>query len=105
MARRSRLNSITLALGTAFAASLGQAAEPAAEADVFGIVDLPGGYQVASAEEGKCGEGKCGGASEGEGGKDAEGKCGEGKCGGASDGEGGKDAEGKCGEGKCGGAA
>ncbi|MBW2426778.1 MAG: low-complexity protein [Deltaproteobacteria bacterium] len=94
MARKSRLNSITLALGTAFAASLGQAAEPVAEANAFGIVELPGGYQVASAEEGKCGEGKCGG-----------GKSDEGKCGGGSDDGGGKDAEGKCGEGKCGGAA
>jgi len=94
MARRSRLNSITLALGTAFAASLGQAAEPVAAADVFGIVDLPDGYQVANAEEGKCG-----------GGKSDEGKCGEGKCGSGSDDGGGKDAEGKCGEGKCGGAA
>ena len=46
-------------------------------------------------EEGKCGEGKCGGDKAKE-----EGKCGEGKCGGDK-----TEAEGKCGEGKCGGAS
>jgi uncharacterized low-complexity protein len=75
----------------------------------FSAVELESGYQLAAAEktdEGKCGEGKCGGAKSSE-----EGKCGEGKCGGDKDAsaEGASDSddksahEGKCGEGKCGG--
>ncbi|PLW81038.1 hypothetical protein CWI75_17845 [Kineobactrum sediminis] len=71
----------------------------AAAENPFSAIDLGNGYQVASKDaEGKCGEGKCGGAEET---KTAEGKCGEGKCGGAEET---KAAEGKCGEGKCGGA-
>lgn len=90
----SRKTALTLALGTAFAASLAAAPVVNAAGDPFEMDSLNGGYQVAQADknkEGKCGEGKCGGD------KTKDGKCGgdkkeEGKCG-----------EGKCGEGKCGG--
>jgi uncharacterized low-complexity protein len=115
---------LTLALGSAIAASL--SAVPVSAADSpFASQTLGKGYMVAEAPEAKCGankageakcgakakEGKCGSkAKEGKCGakKSAEdeaankkmmkeGKCGEGKCGA-------KNAkEGKCGEGKCGG--
>lgn len=73
----------------------------------FSAVELKSGYQLAAAEkvdEGKCGEGKCGGSKSSE-----EGKCGEGKCGAdkdtsaESEGDEKSSHEGKCGEGKCGG--
>jgi uncharacterized low-complexity protein len=56
-------------------------------------------------KEGKCGEGKCGGAKAADEAKSMkEGKCGEGKCGGAKAVDKAKAMkEGKCGEGKCGG--
>jgi uncharacterized low-complexity protein len=91
----SRKTALTLALGTAFAASLAAAPVVNAAGDPFEMNSLSGGYQVAQADknkEGKCGEGKCGGD------KAKDGKCGEGKCGGDK-----KKEEGKCGEGKCGG--
>jgi len=99
---------ISAATGALVVASLSAPAYAAADTNPFAITSLQSGYMVAAAE-GKCGEGKCGGASGAK--KDAaEGKCGgasapkkdaaEGKCGGSK-----KDsAEGKCGEGKCGGA-
>ncbi len=88
---------VALAIGAAIAGSMAVAG--AAQAGTFSATDLGQGYvQLASShgdkgEEGKCGEGKCGGDHKGE-----EGKCGEGKCGSDKKGE-----EGKCGEGKCGG--
>ena len=73
------MNKTTLTLAFAAAlttAGIAQAANP------FALDRLDGGYQLASADtkakEGKCGEGKCGGAKP----KAKEGKCGEGKCGG-----------------------
>lgn len=94
--------SIALAVGGAFALSLGAASVSAAE-NPFAIKTLSSGYQVADnhadkAKDGKCGEGKCGAEK-----KAADGKCGadkkahDGKCGAEK-----KGAEGKCGEGKCG---
>ena len=84
----------------------------------FAMTSLSQGYQVApgddkAAEEGKCGEGSCGGdhadaagGKAGEEGKCGEGKCGEGQCGAdkpEAAGAGGKaEGEGKCGEGSCG---
>jgi len=105
MYKKSSIKPLAAAIGTAVLTSL--AAMPVAQADAspFGMTDLGSGYQVA--QEGKCGEGKCGGAAKKPA---AEGKCGEGKCGGAAK----KPvSEGKCGgaakkpvsEGKCGGAA
>ena len=99
---------LTLALGTAFAASLAAAPALNAADNPFQLDSLKNGYQVAEdkAKEGKCGgdkakDGKCGGD------KAKEGKCGgdkakDGKCGGD------KAKEGKCGgdkakEGSCGG--
>jgi uncharacterized low-complexity protein len=93
---------VSMAIGTAFAASLSAGIANAA-GNPFGMSDLQNGYQVAMSSkpaEGKCGEGKCGGDK-----SKKEGKCGgdkskkEGKCGGDK-----SKKEGKCGEGKCGGA-
>ena len=103
---------LALAIGTAFVASMaasGIANAAPNSSNPFAMSELNSGYmQVADShmKEGKCGEGKCGGAKkdtkEGKCGgskSSTEGKCGEGKCGGAK-----KDTkEGKCGEGKCGG--
>jgi uncharacterized low-complexity protein len=87
---------VAAAIGAAFAGSMMMAGAASADANPFALSELAGGYaQVASAHEGKCGAGKCGGE------KGAEGKCGAGKCGaGKCGGE--KGAEGKCGAGKCG---
>lgn len=70
MARRK---AVTLAVGTAFAASLAAAPVVKAADNPFQMDSLDQAYQVVQNKdkEGKCGEGKCG-----------EGKCGEGKCGG-----------------------
>ena len=84
---------VAAAVGAAFVSSLAASSVAAAD-NPFELTDLDSGYQLADShegEEGKCGEGKCGGE------KGEEGKCGEGKCGGE------KGEEGKCGEGKCGG--
>ncbi|MGD8526100.1 MAG: low-complexity protein [Thioalkalispiraceae bacterium] len=114
MSKKSNVKPLSIALGTAFAASMAASniANAAEASNPFAMNELSSGYmQVA---EGKCGgqkktdaEGKCGGTK-----TDKEGKCGEGKCGGAKEMEknmegkcGGKksEKEGKCGEGKCGG--
>jgi uncharacterized low-complexity protein len=77
-----------------------------AEANPFAAAELSSGYmQLAEhgAEEGKCGEAKCGADKKAE-----EGKCGEAKCGADKKAEEGtcgadkKTEEGKCGEAKCG---
>ena len=78
---------VSLVIGSAFAASIAAAPIANAADNPFEMDSLKNGYQVAGVAKGE--EGKCG-----------EGKCGEGKCGGA---EGDKGGEGKCGEGKCGG--
>ncbi|MCX4188079.1 low-complexity protein [Methylophaga sp. OBS4] len=78
-----------------------------AEANPFASAELSSGYmQLAAqhgAEEGKCGEAKCGADKKAEEGKCGEAKCGadkkdkEGTCGADK-----KAEEGKCGEAKCG---
>ncbi|MDV5862206.1 hypothetical protein QM298_15135 [Pseudomonas mendocina] len=91
-----QLNTLTATLGAALLTSMAFTAHAAS--NPFAVQELASGYSLAAAEkaqEGSCGEGKCGGEMKG----DAEGKCGEGKCGGEKK----ADAEGKCGEGKCGG--
>jgi uncharacterized low-complexity protein len=80
---------LTLALGTAFAASLAASPVLRAADNPFQMDSLKSGYQVAQADKGKK-EGACGGD------KKKEGKCGgdkkkEGKCGGD------KGKEGACG--------
>jgi uncharacterized low-complexity protein len=86
---------VALAIGAAIAGSM--AVTAVAQAAAYTATDLGSGYASTMSEgtcggkkgeEGKCGEGKCGGDKKGE----------EGKCGGDKKGE-----EGKCGEGKCGG--
>ena len=78
---------LTLALGTAFAASLAAAPVLQAAENPFQMDSLKSGYQVAQADkqkDGKCGDGKCGGDMKK---KNKEGACGgdkkkEGACGG-----------------------
>ena len=104
---KKTMKPVAAAIGAAFVGSMMLAGTANASGNPFGLSELNGGYaQIAqSANEGKCGAGKCGGSKAAE--KSMEGKCGgaksteksmEGKCGGA------KPAEGKCGAGKCGGA-
>ena len=96
---------IKLATGAALAGftfgSVAQAAD-----NPFAMQKLDAGYQLAQADkkaDGKCGEGKCGGAKKADD-KKKDGKCGEGKCGGDKKAADDKKKDGKCGEGKCGGA-
>jgi len=94
----NKRTALTLALGTAFAASLAVAPAVNAAENPFKLDSLKSGYQVAEndkSKEGKCGgdkakDGKCGGD------KAKDGKCGgdkakDGKCGGdkAKEGSGG----------------
>jgi uncharacterized low-complexity protein len=74
---------VSLVIGSAFAASIAAAPIASAADNPFEMDSLKNGYQVAGVakgEEAKCGEGKCGGASDDE--KGGEAKCGEAKCGG-----------------------
>jgi len=107
---------LAIALGAVFVTSLAGIPVANAAENPFAMSDLSSGYVVAEMEEGKCGEGKCGGDKTKKEGKCGEGKCGgdkkmeEGKCGGDKTMEEGKCGgakkmeEGKCGEGKCGGS-
>ena len=95
MTRKNNLTALSLATGTALVLGLASSTAFAESTNPFGMSELSQGYQV-SMNEGKCGEGKCGGSKA----KSSEGKCGEGKCGGSKA----KSSEGKCGEGKCGGS-
>jgi len=84
-----------IAAGTALGVVL-TAGSANAEVNPFEMTKLDTGYTVAMSDtpdEGKCGEGKCGGDK-----AKKEAKCGEGKCGGDK-----AKKEAKCGEGKCGG--
>ena len=90
-------NSIIAALSFLFVMAVSPMAN-AAE-NPFGMSNLAADMQVAG-NNGKCGEGKCGGekkakCGEGKCGGEKKAKCGEGKCGDAK-------KKGKCGEGKCG---
>ncbi len=84
---------IAPAVGVAFVASLDFSSTAVADDNPFASADLDNGYMMAGGEkgeEGKCGEGKCGGD------KGEEGSCGgdkgeEGSCGGD------KGEEGSCG--------
>jgi uncharacterized low-complexity protein len=97
MSKTNTKKPVAIAMGAALTGGLLAAGSANAADNPFGLSELGSGYmQVAAHHEGKCGEGKCGGAKP----KAEEGKCGEGKCGGAKT----QTMEGKCGEGKCGGA-
>jgi uncharacterized low-complexity protein len=106
------LNKSSVAIAT-FAAGLAMAPSMvSAGNNPFASTELSSGYmQLAEhhAEEGKCGEAKCGSDMKTEEGKCGEAKCGadkkaeEGKCGEAKCGADKKAEEGKCGEAKCGG--
>lgn len=81
------VNPIAAAVGVAFVSSLAASTTAVADDNPFSTADLDSGYQLAGekGEEGKCGEGKCGGDKAEKG---AEGSCGEkdkgkeGSCGG-----------------------
>jgi len=97
MANQSKfVNPVAAAVSVAFVSSLTASTTALADDNPFSSDELDAGYQLAGekGEEGKCGEGKCGGD------KGAEGSCGENT----------KGEEGKCGgdkgkEGSCGGNA
>ena len=83
------VNPIAAAVGVAFVSSLAASTTVLAADNPFSTTDLDAGYQLAGkkGEEGKCGEGKCGGSKKSK--AMDEGKCGgskknmgEGKCGG-----------------------
>jgi hypothetical protein len=130
MSDKQVVKPVAVAVGTALAGSFAISANADdAGASPFAMTTLASGYLL-GAQEGSCGEGKCGGDKEagGEGScggdKEGEGSCGgdkegEGSCGGDKEGEGScggdkggegscggdkEEAEGKCGEGKCGAA-
>jgi uncharacterized low-complexity protein len=96
---------VAAAVGVAFVTSVALSTTALAADNPFTATDLESGYLLAGGdgEEGKCGEGKCGGDKGEEGscgeGKGEEGSCGEGKGEEGSCGEG-KGEEGSCGEGK-----
>ncbi len=101
----TKRTSIAIAASAAMTAGLALSPSIASAENPFAAQELTNGYmQLAEhhAEEGKCGEAKCGSEMDKE--KMEEGKCGadakaeEGKCGGDK-----KMEEGKCGEAKCGG--
>lgn len=94
----NNLKTLSLASGAALVLSVASATALADDNNPFGMTKLSEGYQIAM-DEGKCGEGKCGGSKA----KKSEGKCGgskaeesEGKCGGNKS----KETEGKCGASK-----
>ena len=93
---------VSLAVGSAFAATLLAPAAQAAD-NPFAAKPLSSGYQLAQADkkaDGKCGEAKCG-ADKKTMEKKQDGKCGEAKCG-ADKKAMEKKRDGKCGEAKCG---
>ncbi len=130
MADKKVVKPVAIAVGTALVGSFAVTAnaEIDAGASPFAITTLASGYLL-GAQEGSCGEGKCGGDKEAEADKAAEGSCGgdreaeadkaaegscggdkaaEGSCGGDREAEADKAAEGSCGgdkaaEGSCGG--
>ncbi len=61
MLKKKTLKPIMAALGTTFVVAL--AASPIANAadNPFSLTEISSGYMVADQDEGKCGEGKCGG--------------------------------------------
>ncbi len=61
MLKKKTLKPIMAALGTTFVVAL--AASPIANAadNPFSLTEISSGYMVADQDEGKCGDGKCGG--------------------------------------------
>ena len=89
---------IAVAVGTVFAAALATAAVAQSDGGLFAVDELDRGYDRLAdahgdAEEGSCGEGKCGEDKDKDKDKDKDGE--EGSCGEGEDGE-----EGSCGEGE-----
>ncbi len=120
MTRNNTIKSFFLATGAALVLSALGGTAMAEQVNPFAMTELSQGYAVATAADGKCGQGKCGGMEKKADAKATDGKCGgmekktdaraaEGKCGGMEKADA-KAADGKCGgmdkkaEGKCGGA-
>jgi uncharacterized low-complexity protein len=104
---KSKKSQLKLATGAALAASFTMGSVAQAADNPFAMQKLDAGYQLAQADkktDGKCGEGKCGGAKKAADDKKKDGKCGEGKCGADKKAADDKKKDGKCGEGKCGAA-
>jgi uncharacterized low-complexity protein len=102
-----KTKNLALTTGAAVATSFAIGSVAQAADNPFAMQKLDAGYQLAQADkkaDGKCGEGKCGGAKKAADDKKKDGKCGEGKCGGDKKAADDKKKDGKCGEGKCGGA-
>jgi len=84
-----KTNTLTLATGVAFAATVAMAPAQAAD-NPFGMDKLDGGYQLAQADkaaddkkkDGKCGEGKCGADKKAADDKKMDDKKKDGSCGG-----------------------
>jgi len=90
MSEKTMIKPVSAVVGAAFVSAITIPVTASAADNPFEVAELDEGYMLASqhkAEEGKCGEGKCGGEHKAE-----EGKCGEGKCGGEK-----KAKEGNCG--------
>ena len=120
MSEKKIVKPVAIAVSAALAGTFAVAASADADTGVspFAMTTLASGYLL-GAQEGSCGEGKCGGDKEATGGdkEAAEGSCGgdkeaaEGSCGGDKEAAGGdkEAAEGSCGgdkeaaEGSCGG--
>ncbi|MDH3527684.1 MAG: hypothetical protein OEN52_08215 [Gammaproteobacteria bacterium] len=77
MSDKPVIKPLAIAVGTAIVTSLASVNVATAAENPFAMTELSSGYMVAEMAEGKCGEGKCGGAAK----TMKEGKCGEGKCG------------------------
>ena len=63
MSDKSTIKPLALAAGAAFITSLASTTVVNAAQNPFAMSEIPGGYMVADSHEGKCGEGKCGGAN------------------------------------------
>ena len=60
MTQKTSMKPLAFALGAAFATTLSSATIANAADNPFAMTEISGGYMVAAAAEGKCGEGKCG---------------------------------------------
>ena len=85
----SSVKPVAMAVGAAVAGSLMLTQSASAAGNPFSVTELQNGYMLPvlswwngdeKGSEGKCGDGRCGGAAD----KAGEGKCGAGKCGGTT---------------------
>jgi uncharacterized low-complexity protein len=80
MTNNTSVKPMVAAVGAVFLTGMATVSVATAAENPFAAKELSSGYsQQVAMNEGKCGEGKCGGDKA----EKAEGKCGEGKCGGS----------------------